>query len=63
MKLYTTTHWDEAQSIIGRYNIRYIYIGTLERTSMRVNEEKFKSHLKLIFPISQPGGVAIYEVP
>jgi uncharacterized membrane protein len=59
-KLYTTTRWEEAQSIIDQYDIRYIYIGGLERTSMRVNEEKFKTHLK---PIFQQNGVVIYEVP
>ena len=59
-KLYTTTRWEEAQLIIEQYNIRYIYIGALERSSMTVNEEKFQMHLK---PIFQQGGVVIYEVP
>ena len=59
-KLYTTTHWEEAQSIIDQYDIRYIYIGPLERTSMTVKEEKFQTHLK---PIFQQGGAVIYEVP
>jgi hypothetical protein len=58
--LYTTTHWEEAQSIIDQYDIRYIYIGPLERTSMVVKEEKFQTHLK---PIFQQGEVVIYEVP
>lgn len=59
-KLYTTTRWQEAQSIIKQYNIRYIYIGTLERLSMRVNEEKFQVYLK---PVFQQGSVVIYEAP
>jgi uncharacterized membrane protein len=49
MKLYTTTHWEDAQSVIDQYDIRYIYIGILERT-----------HLK---PIFQQGSVVIYEAP
>ncbi len=60
VKLYSTNRWDEAQSIIDRYNIRYIYIGALERGSMPVKEEKFRIHLKAIF---EEGGVSIYEVP
>ncbi len=60
MKLYTTTRWEEAQLVIERYNIRYIYIGTLERVSMPVNEEKFQLYLK---PVFQQGGVVIYVVP
>ena len=59
-KLYATTDWEEAQFIIDRYDIRYIYIGDLERTSMAVKEDKFKTHLK---PVFQQGGVVIYEVP
>jgi YYY domain-containing protein len=59
-QLYSTFYWEEAQIIMEKYDIRYIYIGTLEQTSMRVNEEKFKSHLKVIF---QQGNVTIYEAP
>lgn len=59
-KLYTTTRWEEAQSIIDQYDIRYIYIGDLERSSMTVKEEKFQIHLK---PIFQQGDVVIYEAP
>jgi len=60
LKLYTTIRWDEAQVIIDRYDIRYIYVGSLEYSSMPVKEEKFKVHLK---PIFQLGGVVIYEAP
>ena len=58
-KLYTTARWEEAQAIIQKYNIRYIYIGNLERTSLPVNEEKFVNHVK---PIFQKNAVVIYEV-
>jgi YYY domain-containing protein len=58
--LYTTPDWNTAHDIIARYNIRYIYIGNLERSTYRVNEEKFKTFLK---PVFQQGIVTIYEVP
>ncbi|GAB1472230.1 DUF2298 domain-containing protein [Chloroflexota bacterium] len=58
--LYATTRWDEAQSILERYGIRYIFIGNLERASLPVNEEKFKLYLT---PIFQQGGTIIYEAP
>ncbi|GAB4542537.1 MAG: DUF2298 domain-containing protein [Anaerolineales bacterium] len=60
MKLYVSSRWEEARAIIAQYNIRYIYIGGLERASMRVNEEKFKLNLKVIF---QQGDVTIYQTP
>jgi YYY domain-containing protein len=59
-KLYSTARWEEAQAILKQYNIRYVYVGGAERSSMPVNEEKFQTHLKIIF---QQGGVVIYEVP
>jgi uncharacterized membrane protein len=59
-KLYSTARWEEAQSIIDQYQIRYIFIGNTERMSMPVREEKFQTHLK---PIFQQNGVVIYEVP
>ena len=58
--LYSTPDWNTTKSIIDRYNIRYIYVGGLERGKYRVNEEKFNNFLK---PIYQQGNVTIYEVP
>jgi uncharacterized membrane protein len=60
MRLYATARWEEAQQIIDQYDIRYIFIGTLERVSTSLHEEKFISHLK---PVFQQGNVVIYEVP
>lgn len=59
-KLYTTSYWEEAQQIIDEYDIRYIFIGSLERRSLSVSEEKFKAFLK---PVFQQGETVIYEVP
>jgi len=59
-RLYASPDWLTAQEIIDRYDIRYIYIGNLERTTYRVNEEKFNGFLKTVF---QQGNVTIYEAP
>jgi YYY domain-containing protein len=58
--LYTTSNWDQADEIIQKYNIRYIYVGSLEQITMRVQEEKFKTHLNIVF---ENESVVIYEVP
>lgn len=58
--LYTTNSWDEASAVIERYNIRYIYIGPVERTTYRVNEAKFQGNLEIVF---QNAAAIIYEVP
>ena len=58
--LYSTPKWETANGILQKYNIRYVYIGSLERTTYSVQEEKFRAHLKIVF---QQGNVTIYEVP
>jgi uncharacterized membrane protein len=57
--LYATADWQTASEIIARYNIRYIFVGGLERGEP-LQEEKFQSHLRVAF---QQGTVTIYVVP
>lgn len=58
--LYTTSNWQTALDILKKYNVRYVYIGGLERSMYHVQEDKFKQHLKQVY---QLGDVTIYEVP
>ena len=58
--LYETNDWPTTQSIIDRYDIRYIYVGNLERSTYQVNEEKLNRFLK---PVFQQGSVTVYEAP
>jgi len=57
--LYTTPDWQTALAIISRYNIEYIYIGELERSTYPIQEDKFSTHLTQVF---HQGNVTIYEV-
>ena len=59
-RLYETSNWDEAQAILIKYSIRYVYVGTQERLNYHVNDDKFKTHLEGVF---SQGQVVIYEVP
>ncbi len=58
--LYSTSSWDDAKDIIKAYNIRYIYIGDLERSTYQLQDEKFDENLQLVY---QNNSVKIYEVP
>ncbi len=58
--LYQTHNWDEALTVIEKYNIRYVVVGTLERITYRVNELNFQRYLAEVF---RSGNVVIYEVP
>jgi YYY domain-containing protein len=57
--LYSTPDWQAALAIINQYNIQYIYIGDLERSTYPVQQDKFRTHLTQVF---QQGNVTIYEV-
>ena len=59
-QLYQTNNWIEALEIIRKYKIRYIYIGSLETNTYRVNDQKFLANLPVAF---QNNTVVIYEVP
>jgi len=58
--LYSSNDWIATQDIVNRYNIRYIIVGNLERSTYHMNEDKFNRFLK---PVFQQGNVTIYEVP
>lgn len=58
--LYETNSWEEAFEIIKEYQIRYIFIGSLERSTYRVNETKFQ---RFLTPLFGQGNVIIYPSP
>ncbi len=58
--LYTISDWQTTHALLQQYNVRYVIVGGLERSSYRVNEEKFNNFLSRVF---QQGSVTIYEVP
>jgi uncharacterized membrane protein len=66
-RLYTTTSWIEAENIIQKYQIKYIFVSTLERTTygatrnniqFQLNQEKFD---RFLTPVFQSGAVTIYQ--
>ncbi len=58
--LYSTRDWDQALAILKKYDIRYVYVGPLERNKYRLNEDKFTQNLAKVYT---QNGVTIYEVP
>jgi uncharacterized membrane protein len=58
--LYESRQWDETDRILRMYDVRYVYLGSLERSTYQVNTEKFDQMLNIVY---QNGEVTIYEVP
>jgi uncharacterized membrane protein len=64
-RLYCTRNWEEAKAIIQQYDITYIFLGPLERSTYTpqtctggLNEAKFAQHLT---PVYEQGDVTIYQ--
>jgi YYY domain-containing protein len=69
MRLFCSRDWEEARQILDRYNIRYVFVGALERNAYPPQpgvcphglvEDKFKTHLE---PGFQSEKVTIYVYP
>jgi YYY domain-containing protein len=58
--LYRTNDWPTALNILQKYDIRYVYVGDLERSTYHVVESKFQEHLSVAY---QNISVTIYQVP
>lgn len=58
--LYETRDWTEASRILESYHVRYVYVGSLERSTYQVNTGKFDDMLTVVY---RNDNVIIYEVP
>ncbi|MBT3338986.1 MAG: hypothetical protein HN855_09390 [Anaerolineae bacterium] len=58
--IYTATDWETTKKLLAQYNVDYVYVGALERSTYSVNEGKFQRYLELVFSESL---VNIYAVP
>jgi uncharacterized membrane protein len=58
--LYSTPNWETALAILKKYDIRYLYVGGLERSTYSVQETKFQHNMSQVF---QRGNVTIYQTP
>ena len=58
--IYRSAGWDEVEELLNQYKVKYIFVGSLERSTYGVNESKFMLNLT---PVFQQGQVTIYEVP
>jgi len=61
--IYQTTDAEEAIALLSRYNVEYIYVGTLERESYETEGLlKFASHPETYDPVYEKKDVTIYQV-
>jgi len=61
MAIYSSNDWERNRLLLDFYDIRYIFIGPLERRTYRVNEINFDRFLGE--PVFKTEQISIYEVP
>jgi YYY domain-containing protein len=59
--IYRGNSWEDTKQLLNMYNVSYVFIGTLERRTYRVNESKFEQNLGE--PVFKLGQVSIYQIP
>jgi uncharacterized membrane protein len=59
-RLYRSNRWEEVQALLEQYHIRYVFVGSLEHSQYKVNDEKFNRFLQVVF---EQGSVKVFEVP
>jgi uncharacterized membrane protein len=57
-RFYSTPDWQEAKTILDTYSVKYIYVGDLERTTYKLDENKLSQNLT---PVFQNQSVTIYS--
>lgn len=59
--IYSSNNWERTSLLLDMYEVRYVFIGSLERRTYGVNEAKFEQFLgEPVFELDQ---VVIYEIP
>lgn len=59
-QLYKARTWEPLNEVIEKYNIRYVYVGSLEQSQYRASDVLFRQYLK---PVFERPSVTIYEAP
>jgi uncharacterized membrane protein len=59
-QIYRSAGWEDVEELLRKYNVKYVFVGSLERSYYGVNESKFMLHLT---PVFEQGQVTVYEVP
>jgi uncharacterized membrane protein len=62
-RLYTTRSWSEAEAILDKYGVRYVYVGALERQTYGPQAgDLLAQHLAVAYEVSVGGAqVRVYE--
>jgi uncharacterized membrane protein len=58
--IYTSPDWEITKALLDQYNVRYVVLSSLEKSTYRVDERKLQRFLE---PVFTQGDTIIYLVP
>ena len=58
-RIYETHNWETARDLLKTYDIRYVFVGSAEKSAYNIQEKKFDRNLTKVF---ESGNCTIYQV-
>ena len=58
-RIYETHSWETAKDLLDTYEIRYVFLGSAEKSAYNIQEKKFERNLKQVF---SSGSCTVYQV-
>ena len=58
-RIYETHSWETAKELLETYKIRYVFIGSAEKSAYNIQEKKFERNLTMVY---NSGNCTIYQV-
>ena len=58
-RIYETHSWETAKDLIDTYGVRYVFIGSAEKSAYNIQEKKFERNLNKVY---DSGNCTIYQV-
>ncbi len=58
-RIYETHSWESAEELIKTYKIRYVFVGSAEKSAYNIQDKKFDRNLVKVF---ESGNCSIYQV-
>ena len=58
-RIYETHSWETAKELLEKYDVRYVFVGSAEKSAYNIQDRKFERNLTKVF---DSGNCAVYQV-
>ena len=58
-RIYETHSWETAKELLDKYDVRYVFVGSAEKSAYNIQDRKFERNLTKVY---DSGNCVIYQV-